>query len=114
MHIDSYKFGEIIINGQKYKKDVIILNNKVLSPWWRREGHSLLKEDLIETLRTKPEILIIGNGAVGMMKMTEELREFIEEKGIQCLGFNTAQACNEFNKFKDSGEKVAAALHLTC
>jgi len=66
------------------------------------------------SLKTKPEILIIGNGAVGMMKITEELRKFIEEKGIQCLDFNTAQACNEFNKFKDSGEKIAVALHLTC
>jgi hypothetical protein len=35
--IDSYRFGNIVIDGQIHSKDVVILPNQVLGGWWRRE-----------------------------------------------------------------------------
>ncbi|MEN3046971.1 MAG: MTH938/NDUFAF3 family protein [Candidatus Hydrothermales bacterium] len=62
MKIEKYEFGEIIIEGKKYTRDLIIFKDRISENWWRKEGHSLYMEDLKEVLEFKPEILIIGNG----------------------------------------------------
>ena len=36
---------------------------RVVSNWWRRDGHSLVLEDLEEVLDELPERLIVGMGA---------------------------------------------------
>ena len=114
MKIDSYNFGEIVIDGKKYNKDVIISKKEVFSPWWREKGHLLSKGDLKEVFREKPEVLIIGSGAASLMKVPEEVKKSIEAQRIQCLVFNTREACDKFNELELSGKKVTAALHLTC
>ena len=114
MPIDSYQFGEIVIDGKKYDQDIIIFEKEVFSSWRRQEGHLLSKEDLSKVLEKKPEILIIGSGAAGFMKVPDGVKNFIETQGIECLVFNTKEACEKFNKLKSSGKKVVAALHLTC
>jgi len=32
--IESYKFGEIIINGKKYSSDLIIFEDYIYDSWW--------------------------------------------------------------------------------
>jgi len=39
--IESYKFGEILIDGVTYTSDVIIYPDSVDFKWWRKEGHLL-------------------------------------------------------------------------
>jgi len=114
MHVDSYHFGEIIIDGKHYNKDVIIFDKEVFSPWWREKGHLLSREDLNEILQAKPEILIIGNGASGLMKVSNEVKDFIEKRGIKCIILNTEEAYKKFNEFKSLGKNIIAAFHLTC
>ena len=50
MAIDQYSFGQIDIDGRRYDADVIILPDRVLSSWWREEGHNLCEADLAEVL----------------------------------------------------------------
>jgi len=38
MHIDSYQFGQITVDGISYSSDVIILGDTVQSNWWREQG----------------------------------------------------------------------------
>jgi len=54
--IESYSFGYIIINGNKYTSDVIVFPDKIKSNWWRKSGHLLLEEDISEILKFMPEI----------------------------------------------------------
>jgi hypothetical protein len=42
--IESYRFGEIVIDGRRYSNDVIIYPDRVDGKWWREEGHSLVPE----------------------------------------------------------------------
>ena len=42
MRIDRYAFGNIVIDGKAYTKDVIIFPDRVYSPWWRKDGHFLI------------------------------------------------------------------------
>lgn len=114
MMIEHYSFGQIIVNGKKYTSDLIIYPDKVFSNWWRKEGHKLHYEDIIDVIRYKPEILIIGTGAMGVMKVPRDLIDRIEKIGIKVIVKKTREACEEFNKLIKEGRKVVAALHLTC
>ena len=114
MQIESYRFGEIIINGKTYTQDLIIFPERIRTNWWRKEGHRLHLEDLTEILEYKPEILIVGTGYDGLMKVPRELIETLEKKGIKVIVKKTKDACNEFNKYIKEKRKVVAAFHLTC
>jgi hypothetical protein len=111
--IEKYKFGSIVIEGRKYTSDVIIYPDRVDDSWWRKEGHSLCPEDLEGPLAASPEVLIIGRGKVGIMRIPEETRRFIESKGIELIALRTGPACEEYNKLS-ARKKVVAGLHLTC
>lgn len=113
MKIEHYSFGRITIDGKAYTSDVIIYPNKVNASWWRKEGHFLQVVDLTEVIITKPEVLIIGTGATGLMKVPKETILHLESKGIEVHVTRTEKAVELFNKFQ-SGKVVVAALHLTC
>lgn len=111
--IDSYRFGRIEINGQVYRRDVIILPDRVLPNWWRVEGHSLKYEDLQQALGCKPSVLVVGLGSYGRMHVPEDTRKEIEEAGIRLIALPTGKACETYNQLREQ-EQVVAALHLTC
>jgi len=111
--IDSYDFGRIVINGKRYNSDLIVFPDKVRDGWWRKEGHRLHVEDLKNVLEAKPEVLVVGTGYSGLMRVPPETRKYVESEGIELIAQNTAEACETFNRLVKS-RKVVAALHLTC
>ena len=113
MHIDSYDFGEIVINGKSYDHDVIIYKDKVDENWRRIDGHRLTLGDIIHVLAEKPEILVVGTGKMGVMDVPQKVISDIESKGIKVIVKKTGEAVEEFNKLIPE-KRVIAALHLTC
>ena len=111
--IESYDFGRIIINGKHYNTDLIVFADNVRDGWWRREGHRLYVEDLKDVMEAKPEVLVVGTGYSGLMRVPPETRKYVESEGIEFIAQKTAQACETFNRLVES-RKVVAALHLTC
>ena len=111
--IDGYEFGEITIDGKTYHHDVIIYKDRVDDAWRRVEGHRLSLGDVAQILDKKPEILIIGTGADGVMAVPEKVKAEIEAKGVKVLAKRTGDACKEYNELAPS-KNVIAALHLTC
>jgi len=111
--IDSYRFGEIVINGRKYSSDVIILPDEVQDSWWRRRGHELSREDITGVLTESPDVLIIGTGASGQVRVPPEVRREVEAKGIRLILEPTSKASDTYNQLCHS-QKAVAALHLTC
>ncbi|MDH3330302.1 MAG: MTH938/NDUFAF3 family protein, partial [Desulfobulbaceae bacterium] len=84
--IASYSFGRIEINHKVYSNDIIILpDGCIISPWWRKEGHRLEIADLGELISTKPEIIIAGTGASGLMKTSADLQEFLAQRSIEFI-----------------------------
>jgi len=114
MHIDSYQFGRIVINGVSYNSDCLIVSGAVHSNWWRKKGHLLSAEDLKAVFAAKPSVLVVGCGASGLMEVPEQTRQVLQEEGIQLESLNTAGAVERFNELSAQGANVAAALHLTC
>jgi hypothetical protein len=66
--IDGYRFGHIVVDGEEYTRDVIILPRRVIPNWWREEGHALVLNDLGDVLDELPGRLIVGTGASGQMR----------------------------------------------
>lgn len=114
MHIDSYKFGEIVIDGVSYNSDLIILGGTVESGWWRKQGHSLAVEDLSSVIAAGPSVLVAGCGASGMMKVPQQTKTVLQENGIELEAVDTRKAVQRFNELAKAGTDVAAAMHLTC
>ncbi len=114
MHIDSYQFGKIVIDGQSYSSDLIILGGSVQSDWWRKQGHSLVVEDLKTILEAKPSVLVVGCGASGQMEVPGQTRQALKEHNIELETFDSYKAVQKFNEFSEAGLNVAAAIRLTC
>lgn len=111
--IESCSFGQICVRGTTYRADLIIFPDRILSNWWRTEGHALHMEDLEEVMREKPEVLIIGTGQAGVMAVPRDVIRNLEKAGMRVIVKKTPEACETYNQLQDR-EKVAAALHLTC
>jgi len=113
--IEKYSFGRIIINGKEYRKDVIITTEGVLPNWWRKKGHRLSIEDLEGRINFDLDVLIIGTGYYGIMKVPNEVIEELKKRGVkEVIVKKTKEACEIFNELLNKGVKVVAALHLTC
>lgn len=112
-HIDHYSFGKMTINGRTYTADVIIYPDRTDSSWWRQEGHYLQKADLREILRERPDILVIGTGKHGVMKVSEDALSLLQEAGIEVFIEKTDAAAELFNSQPEE-KKVVGAFHLTC
>jgi len=112
--IESYKFGQISINGKNYSSDLIIFEDYIYDSWWRKEGHNICIDDIKEIIDKKPDVLIIGTGYFGLMKVPQKLIKNIKSSGIkQVIVKKSGEACNEYNKLYKTN-KIIAAFHLTC
>lgn len=112
--IESYSFGSMVIDGTHYSKDVIIFpDGRILSPWWRRQGHVLSQDDLEELLAEEPDIIVCGTGAMGVMRPDPKLREFLKSRNIEFIAQKSAKAVDTYNDLADGG-KVGGCFHLTC
>ena len=111
--INSYSFGTITIDNQKFTKDLIIFPDHINSNWRRKTGHLLAEDDIAEIIDYKPEVLIIGTGASGLMKVDEKVKDNLKTLGIEFIIKKNFEAVTEYNRiYKD--KKVVVALHLTC
>ncbi len=111
--IDSYQFGLIVVSGKKYTSDVIIFPDRIKDNWWRKTGHQLCLKDIAEVITENPEVLVVGTGASGLMKVLPEVERGVETQGIKLIVEATAQACHTYNHICHS-QRAIAALHLTC
>ena len=111
--IDEYNFGYIIIAGKKHLNDVMIYPDGTVEEWWRTEGHTVRPDDITGVFSSEPDVLIIGTGATGMMKVPFDIYELCREKNIELIVETTADAVHIFNQKKKNAQ-TAAGLHLTC
>jgi hypothetical protein len=113
MKIGHYSFGKIIIDGTTFTSDVIIYPDKINSSWWRKTGHNLEISDLTDVINTKPQVLVIGTGSFGAMKVPKETISHLEAKGIKVHVAKTGDAVELFNELQTDKVSIAA-FHLTC
>lgn len=110
--IEEYGFGHVTVDGRRETRDVIVLPERVLRGWWRREGHGLVLEDLDEVLEELPERLVVGTGAYGQLRPDPRAVETLRARGIQVEVLPTGEAVARYGELDP--QRTAAALHLTC
>ena len=111
--IDNYQFGQIVVGGKQYTSDVIISPDSIRSNWWRKKGHQLCLGDIADIINENPEVLVVGAGAFGLVKVPPEIQEELNAGGIELIVESTEKACHTYNQLRHS-RRVIAALHLTC
>jgi hypothetical protein len=111
--IESYTFGCMVILGKAYSSDLIIFPDRIDPSWWRKSGHNLCLGDLKDVLQEDLEILVVGTGYMGVMKVEEEVTQYAKSKGIELIIEKTKKAVERFNSIC-SQKKAIGAFHLTC
>ena len=112
--IDSYYFGNIVIDGKSYSYDVWISLDGKVNSWWRSSSHVIEKKDLEETLKERPEIVVIGTGESGVAEVYPDALEFLKKKKVEFFIEPTGKAVQIYNQFKKENKKVVGLFHLTC
>jgi hypothetical protein len=110
--LTDYSFGRVVVDGTAHTRDLIVLPDRVVADWWRRDGHSLELEDLSEVADELPPRLILGCGAHGRLRPPAAVLEELRSRGVEVEPLPTAEAVQ---RYADSDPRTtAAALHLTC
>lgn len=119
MKIDSVSWGNIVVNGQKFGQ-VIITGDRV-----RERGREKLEKlfgathvvgdwEVEELLSENPQIIIIGTGQFGVLKVSDEIKEKLTRSGAEIKVLLTPAAVAEFNRKINEGKNVNALIHTTC
>ena len=118
MPIDATEFGSITIDGKTYAHDVIIrLSGKVekrrkrLSKEEYGTSHIISKEEAKFVFEDGCDLLIVGAGQQGNVRLSPEASEYFDKKHCRVLLQPTPEAIRAFNQ---SPEKKIGLMHVTC
>ena len=113
--IENYSPGHVTVDGVELKRDVIVLPDRVVRDWWRRDGHSLVTEDLDDVLDDLPERLVVGCGYASRLEPDPSVVEALAQRGVKVEALPTPEAVERYGELEARNPAaVAAALHLTC
>jgi hypothetical protein len=110
--LEDYSFGRLTVDGHEHTRDLIVLPDRVVPDWWRREGHSLAMEDLGEVLDELPPRLVLGVGAQSQLRPDPAVIAELERRGVTVECLATDAAVRRYGELDE--RRTAAALHLTC
>ena len=112
--ITEFSFGRIVVQGRACNSDIKIVQGKLVPDWWRRSGHSVEIADVQDILDSDCEILVIGQGQPGYMRITDSLRRHLEQNSIQLIEEPTREAVQTFNRLYSEGQPVSGGFHVGC
>ena len=109
MHIDVYNYGNFIIDGRRYTSDIKIMRKQVI--FWEAEYNNMTLDNVRDIVMSSPEVIIIGTGFSGMLKVPPVVREYIEKRNVELIIEKTQEACRLYNELSNIKE-VAAIIHI--
>lgn len=102
------------MDGEGVGKDIFMLGRDVYA-WQARKGHRLDPKMLPGELAGEIEVLVIGNGVNGALKVPKKTRKAIKSAGVaQLIIEPTPKACAIYNGLVRRGKKAALLAHGTC
>jgi hypothetical protein len=110
--INGTKFGEITINGKPYDSDVTVYWDGKVE--FRSKEHTIELGEFLKVLREGVEIVVIGTGQHGVIRITPEVTQWAEDKNVKIYAENTPKAVDMFNAFAQEGRKTVGIFHVTC
>ena len=110
VHIDSTSFGEICIDGKTHYADVVVCWDGTIEHV--PKDHIFGLDDFFSLARKKPDMIIIGIGQSGSVKIPEHVHAVAEEKNIPLYIEQSPKATEIFNAFLKDGKKAVALIHV--
>ena len=102
----------MVVDGEERTRDLIVLPDRVLTDWWRADGHRLVLADLGDVIEELPERLVAGTGAYGQLRPDPEVLNELSQRGVEVETLPTGEAVRRYGELDP--RRTAAALHLTC
>jgi uncharacterized protein len=109
--INAYEPGAVSVNGQVYRRSVLIPHRGDVLPWDASTVADLSDTHFAAIAQDGPELVIIGSGAHIRFPAPAVLRPLMTRRiGFETM--DTAAACRTYNVLVAEGRKVMAALLL--
>jgi hypothetical protein len=116
--IDKTKFGSITIAGKEYETDILIrMNGKVekrkkkLSKQVYGTSHMIALAEVEFIYEDGAEMIIIGSGQEGMVKLSAQAGAFLQDKKCKVVLLPTPDAILAWNEEKGP---AIGLFHITC
>lgn len=112
VRIKADVFGEVEIDGEIFYSDMVI--------WWdgkkdfREKEHTINYNEFLKLMQRKPEIIVVGVGHSGGIKILPEVEQGAEDRGVEIFTEVSPKAAEMFNAFVADKKKVVAIIHTTC
>ena len=75
------------------------------------KGGFNFQDEWVKACKGGPEILFVGCGHSGQLKLNDEAKQFLAQRAIECEALNTPEAVEAYNA---STRRKAALIHVTC
>lgn len=103
---EAFRFKETL-----YPHNILILPSGEVLPWAVQDLAHMSVEDCKKIMQYKPEIVIIGTGALHQLPDLSIVRYFSDyNRGVEIM--NTSAACRTYNVLALEGRLVVAGLIL--
>jgi glucokinase len=116
--IQGARVGEITVGQKTFDRDVYILVNgevkkrkKKLAGAEDEAAHTVGPKELEGVCGGGPEILFVGSGENGAVKLSDEARRYLTQRSIEFTVLPTPEIVDVYNKSK---QRKAALIHVTC
>ena len=116
--IGRTSFGSITIAGEVFERDVIIRldgrvkkRKKKLSKAIYGTSHVISLDEARHVYEEGAELLIVGTGQHGLVKLSEEADDYFKHKGCRVELLPTPEAIRVWNEAEGA---VIGLFHVTC
>jgi len=116
--ITDVRFGETTVGERTYNTDIHIRVNgkvkkrdKALAKSLYGSSHMIGPKELAKVCKGGPQVVFIGTGHSGEVRLTEDAELYLQHRSIQYEALPTPEAVAAYNQ---STQRKAALLHVTC
>lgn len=116
--IDRTTFGSVTVDGQIFERDIVIrLSGKVkkrkkkLSSAVYGTSHIISLDEAKHVYQKGAERLVVGAGQYGLVELSEEAAEYLDERGCQVDLLPMKEAIKAWNEAEGA---VIGLFHVTC
>jgi uncharacterized protein len=109
--IRSVSDTAILVNDEEHSGSIALTPENFLGAWPNTPIAALTEADFDDIFVAKPEIVLLGTGAINVFP-PRELTFSFARKGVGLEVMDTAAAARTFNVLANESRRVAAILYL--
>ncbi len=105
----AYGDDYVCVNSIRHEKNIIVINNQLITDWTCKDFDSLTHEDVQQLVALDVEVILLGTGKQLRFLRPELMQPLaVSRKGIEVMDIHAA--CRTYNLLTSEKRKVAAAL----